>query len=455
MDITLPSLQLTTRDGTLAKDSRTVNTLGGKKRPGLTAVATLPAGTGQGMLLSSTLGALAIVGNNIYSRTTGLLVVAIPSGVGPYEASAPLPVTGLIVLKDATHIWTLVGNVITLIATGFSLPMLPGLVYLDRTYYVLLSDGSIRGSGLDDPTTWDPLNKVVLNADLGNAVAIARQSNYLMGFADSFTMLYYDAGNPLPGSPLSPAQNTYADIGCASAGSIAELNATLFFIGRSLTHGRSVYTMVGQQMQPISNVDIDRILDSSTLASVSAWAVKVDGHDLYVLTLRDIAVTLVYTVKDKLWRVWTSSTTVAPDPIVANSYNQTYFTSNTYLSSNGEDLLQHDTNGKVYRMSSTVYQDDLLPIDVQFVTQQFEGGVSHYQRIGAAEVQGDKVASTAYLRYSDDDYQTWSPYQLIDLAAQRSQTVRQGAAFRRAYQLRHTDNVPLNLRVLALDMAQP
>lgn len=527
MKIPLAALKIETRDGTLAADSKVVNVLSGQKRPGLSLAVQLPVGAAQGMVVSNTLGALAIVNNSIYSVTTGLLVASIPGGVGPYDITDPLP-NGLIALKDAGNIWTLVGSVVTKVpravtagvvtaagaggidgvyvlgiagpgagATGtytivggvmtaiaitlggdgyttppvLSFPlggivgatgvatinavptaMLPGFEYADSTYYVLTALAKIQGSALNDPTLWDALNNLALNADFGNPIAIAKQLNYVIGFSDKFTMYYYDAGNPPPGSPLSPAQNTYMDVGCASAGSVVQVGGLLAFMGKTESKGRSIYVLTGTTYQPISDQYIDKVLNQSTLVSVAAFAIRIAGNDLYVLTLRDLGVSLCFDFTAKEWSVWTSSGVALPDSIVAGSYTQGYFASNVYANSGAVDLLQHDANGKVYQMLPTLYQDDGLPIDINFVTAVLEGETSDYIRVGAVELVGDKVTSMAYVRYSDDDYQTWSAYGVVDLHAVRSQLVRQGATRRRAYQVRHTDNVPLRLRSLNLDV---
>jgi hypothetical protein len=274
----------------------------------------------------------------------------------------------------------------------------------------------------------------------------------VVGFAANFSIFYYDAANPSPGSPLSPAQSTFMGVGCASAKSIAEVSGMTVFIGKAATTGRSIYAFVQTQYQVISDIHIDKILGQSNLSDVSAFALKIAGKDLYLLTLRDIGVTLVLDFNSKQWVVWTSSTTVVADPIVAGSYAQTYFLPKFYLELATNDLLLHETNGKVYQMLPSAYQDDGLPIDVNYITQQVEGESSDFVRVGAVEVVGDKITSNCYVRFTDDDYGHWSNWRVVGLGLPRSQAVRQGATRRRAYQVRHTDNTPLNLRGLALDI---
>ena len=343
--------------------------------------------------------------------------------------------------------------------------MLPGLSLLDTTYYVMDTTGQIHGSALSDPTIWEALNYVALAGNEGDPVAICRHSEYIIAFANNYLMPYYDAGNLPPGSPLGPVLSAYADIGLASVGSLTTtggLGGALLFVGKSKSAGMSVYMMTGLAAQPVSNTEIDRILDryltpdipSTGTSNTKALALKVDGKDLYVLTLYSSGVaiiTLVLDLQSKAWYVWTSSTVSTPDPVIPNAYAQSGFLFNTQIDTDtGQDWLVHDSSGAVCLLSPVVYQDAGLPIDVRVVTPQIEGETSDYMLIGAAEVLGDKVASTGYLRFTRDDYNTWSGYQAVNLQSNRSRVTRQGAARRRAYEFRHTGNAPLNLRSLDL-----
>lgn len=59
--------------------------------------------------------------------------------------------------------------------------------------------------------------------------------------------------------------------------------------------------------------------------------------------------------------------------------------------------------------------------------------------VARAEVIGDNVGTQVHVRYSDDDYQTFSPYRAVNMAAQRPRISRQGRTRRRAYDIRHVD----------------
>jgi hypothetical protein len=69
---------------------------------------------------------------------------------------------------------------------------------------------------------------------------------------------------------------------------------------------------------------------------------------------------------------------------------------------------------------------------------------------GRLEVIGDQAATTLWVRYTGDDYQTYSPYRPVSLAGKRALITRLGRDRRRAFEVRHTDNTALRLEALEL-----
>ena len=66
------------------------------------------------------------------------------------------------------------------------------------------------------------------------------------------------------------------------------------------------------------------------------------------------------------------------------------------------------------------------------------------------EVVGNKVDSEAMLRWSDDDYQSFSKYRRVDLSAEQSKLNRCGSFRRRAFELRHVADTTIQLSALEL-----
>ena len=129
------------------------------------------------------------------------------------------------------------------------------------------------------------------------------------------------------------------------------------------------------------------------------------------------------------------------------------FTSFSIVASTSTNLVLDSTTGQVYQFSVTNYKDNNGQIDINVVTPNvILGDASDLVPIATAEVLGDKVATTAYLRYSDNDYQSWSTYAPIDMSQSQAQLTRQGSTRRRAYHFRHTANTSMRVIDLVLQL---
>lgn len=116
----------------------------------------------------------------------------------------------------------------------------PGIVYLDNTFYVMGTTAIIYGSNLNDATTWNALNFIQAQIEPGLGKALAKTQNYVIAFKEWSTEFFYDNANPT-GSPLSPVQNGFNLIGCASGGSVANLDGILFWVSQLPKGARSTH----------------------------------------------------------------------------------------------------------------------------------------------------------------------------------------------------------------------
>lgn len=388
----------------------------------------------------------------------------------------------------------------------------PGSAYLDGTFYVMTPAAQIYGSNLEDPTTWSALNVIVAQMEPDSAVYITRLLNLIVAFGAYTTEFFYDAGNPT-GSPLLPYSSAFVEVGCAAAGSVAQIDNTLYFMGVTKQKGRSIYQMQGTTPQVVSDPFIDRILNADDLATVRSYCIRVSGHRFYVLTLVTSAVTLVYDTTTGVWAEWTSSTAqstksvtsltqsggVATAVVTAHGYsdgdpvtiagatpsgyngtfNITYVDANTFtfpassglsspasgtITSQGwtssyfgatfyaavgnVDALQFGSTGAVYAMDPSTYQDFGNPVDVRIRTAKTDFGSTERKFCSEIKFVGDKVTSKVYLRYTNDDYQTYSNFIPIDMGTQRSLLNRLGVFRRRAWEVRHTDNTAFRAEAL-------
>jgi hypothetical protein len=116
----------------------------------------------------------------------------------------------------------------------------------------------------------------------------------------------------------------------------------------------------------------------------------------------------------------------------------------------GNIELVQDAAGNLYTLDPNTYQDAGLPIDVHVRTPLVDGGTNNKKFFRKLEIIGDRDDTLIFIRYTGDDYQTWTKYRSADLSLRRSALHRLGQDRRRAYELRHTDNTPLRLEALEL-----
>ena len=74
-----------------------------------------------------------------------------------------------------------------------------------------------------------------------------------------------------------------------------------------------------------------------------------------------------------------------------------------------------------------------------------------YKTMASAELIGDKISSQAVIRYSDDDYATYSVFRPVDLSATRSKIRRLGNFRRRAFEILHVKNALLRLEAIEVE----
>lgn len=451
-----------------------------------------------------------------YTTTT----YPVANGTSAYQFSSVGGSTSpLLVLKnnDAMYTFDPATNTLTRV-TSANYPALtvPGLVYLDGTFYVATADSKIYGSAIEDPTTWSALNYISAEIESDGLVAIEKSLNYIVAFGQWTTEFFYDAGNAT-GSPLSSVPNAFFTVGCASGTSVVRMENEVVWMSQTIQRGRQIMALSGFTPSIISTPEVDRILNADDLATVYAFSVKISGSVFYVLTLKTSAKTLVYDFSTKQWHFWTSMTpqtaknvttitstsgvatvteaahgyadgdlitiaganeaayngsfnityvdantytypvplgTVSPatGTITAVGYDESYFKGVGYSFCGGGDLIQGETDGIIYSVSPLFYDDNGVYINTKIKTIRIDGGESKRKFVSKAEIIGDKVAATGLLRYTDDDYVTYSVYRPIDMNAKRSMLLRGGHTRRRAYEFRCTASVPLRIEALELDV---
>lgn len=320
--------------------------------------------------------------------------------------------------------------------------VVPGAVFIDGTMYVMDTNAFIYGSDLNAPTAWDPLNRVQAQIEGGAGVAIAKQQNYLVAFKNFSVEVFYDARNP-SGSPLGRVEAAKLSIGCQAAETVQNIDGDLYWVARSRVGQLTVAKMSGLKYTSISSPAIERLL--ATHPPTDAFVLATGGHTFYGVNIGLVGgryVALMYDIETNFWHVW--------------SFAEAFHYSST--GGSGTSVIQQTQGGAVFQFYPELYQDMQgtgitevgIPVDVY--TPNFDGGTRYGKMLTMLEITADQVKSPVSVRFSDDDYLTWSTPRVCTLNAERVKLPDWGTFTRRAFHLHHEANTPLRLKALDLHL---
>jgi len=323
-----------------------------------------------------------------------------------------------------------------------------GWAYLDGTTYVMGRDAYIHGSdtvvGMNRPDLWtDLLNTIGAQIEPDKGVCLAKQLVYVLALKEWSTEVFYDAANPPGSSPLSPVQGAKINYGCVSADSVQEIDGSLLWLATNRSSAAQVIIVENLKPTVVSTKAIERLLGEADFSAVASFGVKYEGHRFYGLTIKNSNLTLVYDMTDKMWSQWTGPTGNY-FPMVAN----------TFLPGTGR-VLQHETNGKLYKFDSDYTSDDGELITVDLYTPNFDAGVRRRKQVTMMEFIGDRESgSVLQVRFNDADYKTtaWSNFRQVDMDVTKATLTNCGTFLRRATHIRHACDTRLRIQAVELQL---
>lgn len=428
------------------------------KRPGRQVWYNPPVGNANGLytwFVDGLTGPLAevffISGGLFYRQTT--YVGTVQGAYGPYTFDACLGATPLLFFHtaggphsgspDIAYTYNASSGTITQVTDAdFPANLVPGTVYLDGTIYVMTPNGEIHGSALNDPTSWDPLNKIIAQGDSERAICLVRQLAYVVAFKNYSTEVFYDAGNPA-GSPLGTVQGAMLNVGCLSADTVQSIDGTLFWVASTRRGGCSIWRMAGLKGEPISTPAIDKILQDSVASPMFSFGGSFLGHIWYGLSIPTKHLTLVFDAMARTWYYWTSP---GGDYLALRG---------GAVDASGNVLFQNYLTGAIEQLSMSATSDLGVVFPVDIYTPPFDGGsrVKKYER--NLEVTADQEpGSYLDIRYSDTDYQTWTEFRRLDLSVPRNRLTKGGSFYRRAYHFHHERPTPLRITNVELQLLE-
>lgn len=415
-----------------------------EKRPGLSAPIFNTPGGGRGVY--NWQGTIySVSGNNLYKNGALFSALAFTGLVTFTEIKSVPP---LLFFDDGVNTahFTDGTTVTAIVDPNFPVSRVRGAVYLDGTLYVMTNAGpqtaAIFGSkNFDDPSTWDPLNKIIAQIEPDSGVAIYKHLLYTIAYKQWTTEVFYDAGNTT-GSPLGPVQAALIPFGCVHSGGIQDIDGMLIWPTSNKQVSPQVMMLNQLQAQMISTPPVERLLSTMNATStVRSFAIKVAGHRFYGLTYENMNLTLVYDLDQNLWYLWGDSAGNYY-PAIGQSYDFT-----------GDRLIQLES-GVIHEIDA----DYIFPTDngsiitTDIYTSNINLGTRRRKSLNEMYFNFDRVpGSTLQVRCSNDDYQSWTNFRSVDLGKQKPRLTNCGTFDRRAYHFRHACSYPL--RGTAVDLA--
>lgn len=138
--------------------------------------------------------------------------------------------------------------------------------------------------------------------------------------------------------------------------------------------------------------------------------------------------------------------------VTATLYSSSYFPGAYYARSSTADLVLDEATGSVYKFGLATYQDNGAPIDVKLRTEREDFGSITPKAYNSLSMVADNVAGNLAVRYTSNDYSTFSKYRLMDLSKRRPRIDQLGSSERRAWEFRHTGNTALRLLAAEVDI---
>ena len=275
----------------------------------------------------------------------------------------------------------------------------PRVDYLDG-YGVFVKPGSQQFyiSALNDFTTFDALDFASDEADPDNLVTHIVDHQELILFGERVTTVWFNSGDAQ--FPFSRREGANMEVGCAAALSVAKLDNTVFFLGRS-SHGTGlVYKLNQYSPQIISNRGIEYTINSMTrIDDAFAYTYQKGGHSFYVLTFPTDNKTLVYDASiqdnDLSWSV-------------RETYELGRDRASCYAFAFNKHLVGDYASGAIYELDEDTHTDGGLPISWSRTTTHI---ISDFKRIKHKEVVLNFETGVGlngnddplvYLTYSDD-----------------------------------------------------
>jgi len=236
-------------------------------------------------------------------------------------------------------------------------------------------------------------------------------------------------------------------LGTTGASLVYDLTAKLWYVWTRLTAGAAV---------TLTSLTQVRGLATATKAGhgfsdgdpVTIAGATPSGYNLSRINVTVVS-SSVFT-----YPVSSALSTPATGTITATGWTESYFDA-VASAGYGDTQIMLDSEGTLLSFSLSA-ADDLTtdPINWKIRSALQDSGNSKNKFCSSASIVGDKVAATGLLRFTDDDYVTYSYFRRFTLSDDRTRINRLGKYRRRAWEWRYTQALRMRIEALELDLQQ-
>lgn len=222
-------------------------------------------------------------------------------------------------------------------------------------------------------------------------------------FGEKTTEVYANSG--AADFPFERVNGSILQMGCAAKHSPAQIDNSIFWLGKNADGGGMVWRANGYNPARISTHALENELRSYRLDDAFGYAYQQNGHSFYVLTFPTAGKTWCFDAATSLWHERAYRT---------ERGELTRHRSNCHVYHDGLHLVGDYESGKVYALDIDTYTDNGAEI---FRTKSFQHMVSDGKRqfFRALELDMETGVGNAaepdphvWLRWSDDGGHTWS-----------------------------------------------
>lgn len=346
-----------------------------------------------------------------------------------------------VVVSDGSKLFTIDDAQVTETSTSPDLPALfnPHVVYLDG-YIFLIKKGTadIYNSNLDDPLAFTAGNFISAEMSPDELVRLVRSRNYIIALGTKSMETFYDAANPTA-SPLNRNDTFMQQIGYVSG--LSTYGHKFYFIGQTDTTTPEVFVFDNFKVEPIDTTPIRRAIRSKN--SLFGTVISMSGHDFYAVHTGDE--TFIVDLDTQVWTklAWKNTT----------KFSLRFATSIFIQNLGHTTIFALADNMSLFYFNPAVFQDDGVNFTMVFQTSREMFDTFHEKYMSRLLVIADKPTADTLLtmKYTDDDYQTYSAERTVNLNQEFPAFQRLGRFRKRAFHLSYTDNLPMRLHHLEVD----